>query len=269
MKKSIVLSAALMMCVLSLIAQNSSDPEGARILPGQHKTIQESRPLQNPASDPFQTLNEGFDNVSTLIPGGWAMINMSSPMGSTGWYQGVSSVFVAYDGAPEAYIAANYNNTSGAGTISNWLITPVYTIHNGDVMTFYTRTASGSLWPDRLEVRLSISGNSTNVGTTELSVGDFSTLLLSINPNLVVHGYPEAWTQLTVTVSGLPDVETGRFAFRYFVTDGGPIGDNSNYIGIDRVQFQETATVPVSGWAIAIGIGLILAFSIIRIRKIA
>ncbi|MBE2235907.1 MAG: choice-of-anchor J domain-containing protein, partial [Anaerolinea sp.] len=50
-------------------------------------------------------------------------------------------------------------------------------------------------------------------------------------------GYPQSWTQYTVTLSGLPANASGRLAFRYFVTDGGPSGNNSNYIGIDTVEF--------------------------------
>ena len=50
-------------------------------------------------------------------------------------------------------------------------------------------------------------------------------------------GYPEAWTQFTVNITGVPSGTSGRLAFRYFVEDGGPEGTRSNYIGIDRVQY--------------------------------
>ena len=52
----------------------------------------------------------------------------------------------------------------------------------------------GSIYPDRLQVRASTAGESTNVGTTSQSVGDFTTLLLDINENYQQGGYPEAWT---------------------------------------------------------------------------
>ena len=48
-------------------------------------------------------------------------------------------------------------------------------------------------------------------------------------------GYPNVWTQYTVTISGVPTATTGRFALRYFVENGGPSGANSNYIGIDTL----------------------------------
>ncbi len=186
-----------------------------------------------------QLLVEGFDDITTLPGGGWFLVNHSEPIGVTSWFQGNDTVFPAQAGAPTAYIGANYNNTAGTGTISNWLLSPELLMIDGDVLTFWTRTTAGSTWPDRLQVRLSTNGASTDVGTTSSDVGDFTTLLLDINPALAVGGYPEAWTEFTVSLSGLPGgVANGRIALRYYVTNGGPTGTNSNYIGIDTVAFE-------------------------------
>ena len=57
---------------------------------------------------------------------------------------------------------------------------------------------------------------------------------MTINPSLVTGVYPTAWTQYTITISGLAAPTSGRIAFRYFVTNGGPSGANSDYIGIDN-----------------------------------
>ena len=84
---------------------------------------------------------------------------------------------------------------------------------------------------------MSTNGASSNVGTTATDVGDFITLLLDINPTYTTTGYPNVWTQFTVTVSGLGSPTTGRLAFRYFVENGGPSGANSDYIGIDTFAF--------------------------------
>jgi hypothetical protein len=192
-----------------------------------------------------QFIVENFDNITNLPNAGWAMRNNSLPVGSTGWFQGNPQVFPAQSGSTPSYIAANFNNTTGTNTISNWLITPNTFLNNGNVLRFWTRTIADSPFPDRLEVRLSLNGSSTDVGTGPNDVGDFTTLLLTINPTLTVGGYPEVWTQYTITLSGLPpgggDCNgfgiQGRFAFRYFVTGGGPAGDNSNYIGIDTVNY--------------------------------
>lgn len=186
-------------------------------------------------------LNEGFDDVNNLP--GWNIQNNSSPLGITSYFQGdPAQAFSSQAGPVNAYIGANYNNTGNVGTISDWLLTPELTLKNGDVFSFYTRTAVPVV-PDRLEFRLSTEGSSTNVGSSATSVGDFTTLLLTVNPNLT-NQYPTSWTQYTVTVSGLDDTYQGRFAFRYFVTNGGLSGSNSNYIGIDTVLF----TAPELYW---------------------
>jgi uncharacterized repeat protein (TIGR01451 family) len=185
---------------------------------------------------------QGFDNVNNLP--GWFMQNNSSPLGTSGWFQGNPAVFTSQTGADNAYIGANFNNTGALGTISNWLETPALSLQNGEHLIFFTRTPAGSNFPDRLQVRMSTNGFSTNVGSTATSVGDFGTLLLDINPTYTIGGYPEFWTQYTVTVSGVPSVVTGRLAFRYFVEDAGATGDNSNYIGIDTVCTPPAAPPP-------------------------
>jgi subtilisin-like proprotein convertase family protein len=187
--------------------------------------------------------SETFNTVVPL-PAGWASQNLSAPVGTTGWFQGNAAVFGANSGA--GYIAANFNNTTGANTISNWLFTPNVTLKNGDRFSFFTRTTTGT-FPDRLQVRMSTNGTSVNAGTSNTSVGDFTTLLLDINPTYTGTGYPTAWTQYTVTLSGLPNAGvSGRLAFRYFVESGGPAGANSDYIGIDDVVYTTFTPGPIT-----------------------
>ena len=164
--------------------------------------------------------------------------NHSTTVGTTNWFQGNSTVFPAQSGAATSYIGANFNNTTGTNTISNWLLTSPVTLQNGVTMTFYTRTVDAPSFPDRLQVRMSTNGASSNVGTTATDVGDFTTLLLDINPTYTTTGYPNVWTQFTVTVTGVPSPTLGRLAFRYFVENGGPTGANSDYIGIDTFAFN-------------------------------
>lgn len=175
--------------------------------------------------------------VAIPLPTGWNQQNLSDAGGTTNWFQGNSGVFAAQSGAATSYIAANFQNTTtgGPGTISNWLFTPNVTLTNGDVFTFWTRTTDGT-FPDRMQIRMSTNGNSANVGATNASVGDFTNLLLDINPGLTGTGYPVAWQQYTVTIAGLATPTSGRLAFRYFVTNGGG-GANSDYIGVDNVNY--------------------------------
>ena len=137
---------------------------------------------------------------------------------------------------PISYIAANYNNTWYNGTISNWLLTPPLALRNGAQFSFWTRTVTTPQYPDRLQVRMSTNGTSQDVGSQPTDVGDFTTLLLDINPTYTLTGYPVVWTQFSVTISGLGGPTTGRLALRYFVENGGREGENSDYIGIDTFQ---------------------------------
>ncbi|MFU8832940.1 MAG: choice-of-anchor J domain-containing protein, partial [Wenzhouxiangella sp.] len=181
---------------------------------------------------------EGFGDITELPGAGWSLQNLSDPLGTSNWFQGNPEVFAAHEGEPDSYIGANFNNTAGGtGIISNWLMTPEVQLLNGTELRFWTRTV-GNQFPDRLEVRLSSSGSSTFAGSAATDVGDFDTLLLSINENLGSN-YPEVWTEFVVEVSGLAEATSGRFAFRYFVTDAGPLGANSNFIGIDTVSVAQ------------------------------
>src|SRR5262249_17073406 len=53
-------------------------------------------------------IDEGFDDIANLPD--WVVINHSQPLGASDWFQGNDGVFPAFDGAPDAYIAANFNN---------------------------------------------------------------------------------------------------------------------------------------------------------------
>jgi hypothetical protein len=155
-----------------------------------------------------QSFTEEFEDINTLAAAGWVFDNNSAGVGTTSWaplteamtprdgdtdFQGNTTVFTAHSGS--GYIADNYNATTGASTISDWLITPAVTIQNGDSVSFWTRGPDSSSYPDRLQLRMSLSGTSTNCGTLPEDLGDFTTLLLDINPTLAVAGYPNVWTQ--------------------------------------------------------------------------
>jgi hypothetical protein len=178
-----------------------------------------------------QSFTEHFDDPTfsvVPIPANWVTVN-NAPNGpglNPDWQvRGDGAVFAAFEGT--GYAFANYNGTTGLGDISTWLMSPVVTFSNGDTISFYTRTVDFPSFPDRLSVRISTAGASTNPA-------DFTTDLLTINPSLTTSGYPNVWTQYTVTVNS---TGSGRFAFWYNVTGGGPSGLNSDYIGVDLVEY--------------------------------
>lgn len=191
-----------------------------------------------------QSFTEGFENLAALTD--WYVTNNSDNHGAISWFKGVVADFPAQAGTDSSYIACNYqsdSSTTVAGTLSDWLFTPNRIFNNGDVISFYTRTTlNPATYPDNLEVRLSTNGTSLNVGTTSASVGDYTTLLLAINPTLSTTVYPGAWQQYTITISGLVGPTSGRVAFRYYVTSGGPAGANSIYIGIDTYSFTSNTS---------------------------
>lgn len=186
------------------------------------------------------TFSEGFDDINTLTT--WQKVNLSDPtMNPTTWRQGDPTEFAAQAGAESSYIAVDY--TSGGENVSNWLISPKQTsLSSTDVLGFWTRTINmpgGTVYPDRLEVRMSSNG-SCSPGTTVDGVGDFTTLLTSVNPNLAGDGYPRTWTQYSVPLTGLSTTNvSGCLAFRYFITD---TGDNGETIGIDSLTFADNAS---------------------------
>ena len=185
---------------------------------------------------------QGFDDIED-IPG-WIFDNRSEPLGETGWFQGVETIVSSNEGDTTSYIAANYRNTDidndgVPNTICNYLIMP--DLGNLESISFYTRSVKASnnynVYPDRLYVIYSPTGG-VETGNCTDDLGDFSHVLMSINPDLTTElKYPEGyplfeWTQFEVEVNG-----AGRVAFLYYVEDAGFYGTNSNFIGIDTVEW--------------------------------
>ena len=116
------------------------------------------------------------------------------------------------------------------------MFSPIVNVQNGDVVTFYTRIGKfgSASYPDNLQLRMSTNGAfTTDPAADPFAVGDYTNLLAEVNPNLDLTSYPTTWTQYSYTVAGLTGPSDVKFAFRYFVTDGGANGNNSDIIGID------------------------------------
>ncbi|MBC7851105.1 MAG: choice-of-anchor J domain-containing protein [Chitinophagaceae bacterium] len=228
---------------------------------------------------PDQSFVEEFDTVAKSFERGWVPINNSNPKGSSVWSQGGAPLpfFAPYssNGTYAGFIAADYLSTSGTDdVISNWLISPVVMMQNGDKITFYTRTlllpnafttGDSTDYGNNLEVCINTLNEGTNVGVANdpkdpayngaTDRGDFS-LVLTINPAIYNSGaqyweypwahsnsglyepnsFPADWTKFEVIVSGLSSPRKGRFAFRYYTLDGGSNG-NGSAVGIDQVTY--------------------------------
>ena len=144
-------------------------------------------------ADASIVFSEDFDNFANLTAQGWSFQNKSISAANP-WFADTHNPPVP--GLSDPFVSADFSSTGvtdpTGGNISNWMLTPQLSFDNGYVLQFYTSSVGDP--PDRLEVRLSTNGASGDVGNTDTSVGDFTTLLLSINPSAL-------WIVLAVVVN--------------------------------------------------------------------
>ena len=214
-----------------------------------------------PISD--QSFVEEFDTAQSAYNRGWRFINRSDLIGRTNWQNPTALAgipFLSYSGTGTGYLWADYQSTaSDAGTISNWAVSPVLTMQNGDKIVFYTRAElsffnnDSTDFVNRMQVRLNKT-TSLNCGNGT-DPGDFTVPLLDVNPfyyeflksafnnpanplyQQARQAYPHVWTRFEATVIGLDGPTKGRFAFRYFTEEAGSNGRSSS-IGIDAVSYS-------------------------------
>ncbi|MER3464225.1 MAG: hypothetical protein C4329_07210 [Chitinophagaceae bacterium] len=209
--------------------------------------------LATAPATPDQTFTEEFDTVANSLNRGWKFANVSNPTNANVWQQGGDVIpwFAPYssNGSYAGFIGASALIAAPppgvTPVISNWLISPVVIMQNGDKITFYTRAAfdvaNDDDYGNRLQVRINPNNQSLNVGASA-DPGDFRTILLDINPNYEsqseaapsVTAFPGTWTRFEATVYGLDKPTRGRFAFRYFIEDANVHGWG---IGIDKVTY--------------------------------
>jgi hypothetical protein len=216
-------------------------------------------------------ITEGFEDISTLSAKGWAFQNNSSPPPATttataNWEQGVAGFPVnAQAGTNETYISVtDGTSTSGAGQLSNWLITPELDFSVTSAISFFTRTFQGNLNPELLEVRLSISGASTDVGDSVTSVGVFTTLLQSIGSLTNSLEYPgslgNGTTYKQFNLNFGKQSGSGRVAFRVNSLTGLDATDTTTFIAIDTVSYSVPEPAMASGFSGFAALGLVQFF---------
>ncbi len=216
--------------------------------------------LTDTVSEPDLSFTESFDDAILAEANGWIFRNLSVSEGSSAWRNPANPPFNSYktNSAVNGYLWTDYNSTSSSGgTISNWAISPVIKFHNGDEISFYTRAQiffyndDSSDYVNRLQFRINLNNKETNAGAGS-DAGDFNTLLLDINPEYreflydafiagdpaVRLAFPHRWTKFTITIKDLVTPVEGRFAFRYFLENGGPGGRGSS-VGIDEVTYNQ------------------------------
>ena len=153
------------------------------------------------------------------------------------WFQGNPSLFKAYSGPWDGYLASNFNTVIDANPIDNWLVLPSLIIDSADVISFYSKSPLASSFPDSLHVWYSAAGDSLPEDTTWVLLGEFVVNISGI------------WENKTFTI---PEASAnGRLAIRYAVVDGGPDGVNSNFVGIDELVVYTPSEIDGSLFALS------------------
>jgi len=180
---------------------------------------------------------ESFDDVAGLAAKGFILRNASTPAGTNAFFQGNTRVFDAYDGAPNAYLGANYQSAAAGGVIDDWLISPEFSTTSRGTISFYVRAGADPGYLDSFQFGLSTGGT---------GAADFVLGALTAAPT-------GDWTRYSLDFAGTGIADSiGRFAIRYT----GP-ADNANYIGIDSlsVQLPEPSAFALLGLGLA-GLGV-------------
>jgi hypothetical protein len=203
-------------------------------------------------------LNEGFDGPG--IPALW-LLNPTSNLNTT-WQKpdnvGVGGAFAAQAGAPDSYLFNSFNSTpTSANAIDDFLITPLLTISNGTIISFFIKgdPDAESQFPDRLRVLLSPTGSSTPAS--------FTRVIADINPTYSPTGFPTDWTSESFVVTGLTGFVSTRIAFEYLIDN---INTHGDFIGLDSVTVTVTVPEPDSLALAAVGL-VALGLSLRKSRK--
>ncbi|MBK6506329.1 MAG: choice-of-anchor J domain-containing protein [Ignavibacteria bacterium] len=156
----------------------------------------------------------------------------SGPQGvAATWFQGNSTVFNAFNGPSTGYVAANYQVVTGTNNIDSWLVLTDLDVVAGDIIRFRCRGPLGSTFPDSVRVMYNDQGGTTPESTGWVELGRFKAS---------VDGTWELKSFVAPT-QGF----SARFAIRYNVVDGGPLGANSDFIGIDALEVDGDGVLPV------------------------
>jgi Concanavalin A-like lectin/glucanases superfamily len=174
--------------------------------------------IQSDASVLFVDDMNGDNSVAGLEARGWVVLNVDGGGTTPPFNQGDILVFNSYEGPADGYTYSNYNGANGF-LIDHWLISPEITVSSGDTLRFWHRSPDGNTWDDSIYVRYSTTAGITP-GSFDQTWGRY---LVS----------ETGWAQWVGTFS---HTGTIRFAIQYYITDGGPSGNHSNYMGLDLIE---------------------------------
>jgi hypothetical protein len=188
---------------------------------------------------------EEFEDVPALYQKGWFSKNIpsTSPTEFSDWSQGAPQTtdksgnhygFAAYSYYvnKDEYI---YSSPIPDASYSNWLITPIMSVKNGDRISFYA-FGDNNTHLSGLQLLMSQSASYT-IGDSVNSIGNFS-VLMSIADRAASGIIPPVWTKFEYTFSGITGNMKTRIAFRHFPEGQNNSGDIPGGIGIDQFKFE-------------------------------
>lgn len=181
-------------------------------------------------------LAEDFDDVAALPGQGWVFDNASVPPGiAPGWVQGNPLVFTAHQGADDAYIASSFESAAPGGQLDDRLFTPLFSLQDGAVATFWLRGADDPGFSDI--VVYGYTNGATDPG--------------AFIKSMTVTAPQDGWTMYTLTI----DPMAGMMARLGFVHSGAEA--SANYVGLDtlRIESLPPAGVPEPASLLILGIG--------------
>ena len=234
MKKAKVLIIILLTFLFFSFEFGDKNPHGSKTNHANKKIINKIHSLYKITGDLIYTdsLN-GANDTSSLISRGYLVYNRGTniPGIAPSWFQGNPAEFPAYEGPSNGYVASNFNSVTGTSNIDNWLVFPIISpkgIYRNDSLFFYSRSEDGSIFPDSIRVMYSTTDSVPEGNWTELGRFKVSTTGWELN-----------------TFAAPDPSPIGRFAIRYAVTDGGPGGQNSDYIGIDFINITSNGSIGI------------------------
>lgn len=178
-------------------------------------------------------INEGFDDIGTLAADGWKIANLGTPINPDfpTWYQGNVGAFDSHSGDPTSYIGSKWAAVGAGGTLSSWLISPVFSTAENLEVSFWARGEGVQGYIDQLAYGLVDAA------------GTFASFVPQAS--ITVAG---EWTRYSFQLSGQGLGSSARFAIQYF-----GVADEANTVGVDDVAIN----VPEpSTWALA-GVSLL------------
>jgi hypothetical protein len=230
-----IITAILISVFLLAFTNADKDPRGSKTNIKSKKTIETRHDYYSPTGSVVYSNNLDSLNDSTgLANSGFLIYNRGTnqPGIAPTWFTGNPDEFTAFNGPTNGYTASNFNTVFGTSNIDNWLVFPLILpngLYQGDSLFFYARSVDGSTFPDSMRVMYSTAdsipeGNWAELGRFKVSTSGWELKIFSAPASS----------------------PTGRFAIRYAVANGGPTGQNSDYIGIDAIMITSNGPIGIS-----------------------